>query len=306
MKIDDIFDQFMPRHMAGFPLYPWPKPESEEWDALAANWKASIIRNGFRLDVLLEASSRLSEEEIGWEKHWPRLVKLAHEVCRERPASSGSAIPDSRAAAEYASRDCPEECGRTGFTSRYRHRAGPSPGRQNEAGYEQIFYCACPMGRWIEISHRANTPEIHARIPDLAKHPALRLREVGDGSLDNPHRHRPEHWDYASDVPILARPRTLAQLRKPTPEVTGPYEPTPLPPLPEPKWITSGAPAGLTRWQEIFFSLLGDRDGRTFNRLKPETRASWLDQFRTDFDQDTADAMIRNLATMTDADLIHA
>jgi hypothetical protein len=298
MNIDGIFDEFMPQHIGNFPFFPWPAPGSDEWAHLAANWKRAIIRNGFRLEPLLEASSRLSEEEIGWEKHFPRLVKIAHQVCREKGATDKDAPPNTRAAIEYASRDC-LDCSSTGFTTRYRHTDGPTPGRQNQSGYEQVFYCTCPMGRWAHTNHRATSPDTIARIPDLAAYPSLRLREVGDETLDNPQRYRRGAWDSLNDRPEPVEIRRRSVLRAPLP-ITASEEPKALPaPTPtrsRPRGSISGAPAGLTEGQEIFYGLMGRDHAAAFNRLPSETRREWLAEFREGFDRDTAEAMIGNLA----------
>lgn len=205
-QVSEWFNDFMPAHMRNFLFYPWPVLGSPEYDSLESLWQRAFVRNGMTIEVALEASARMAEEALPWEKHLPRLLEIGHEVFREMNASGALAEPNSLEAAKACSADC-HDCGGQGVTTRYRHRpSGDGTGR-NAPGFAMTCYCdCCAMGKLTARTHREKSPEVAARIADLsdAKWAFLRLREIGDGTWSNPRKFKPESWDAAADVPILS------------------------------------------------------------------------------------------------------
>jgi hypothetical protein len=86
-------------------------------------------------------------------------MAMTDDECDERLA--GECIrADDRDALARLCREC--ECSGTGYAYRYRTDPGPSL-----AARSVVLYCSCPMGRWLERTHREGSPFVRRRIPDL-------------------------------------------------------------------------------------------------------------------------------------------
>ena len=81
------------------------------------------------------------------------------------------------------------DCGGDGFATRY------------DFGDREfrVFCGLCLMGVLVAQRNRDNI--LGQTTPDLAegRHSYLRLREIGDGTLDSPFRYRRDEWDSARD-----------------------------------------------------------------------------------------------------------
>jgi hypothetical protein len=213
IDIDETMREFMPKHYRTFRFLPFPEIGTDEWDSLESDWRKAFIRNGLRLDALLEASSLLSEEMVSWEKHFPRLIQLGHIVAKARNAVENGGVADSRLVAVAASLDCPD-CHGGGLTGRYRHKpAGDGLGR-NAPGFLQPFYCTCQLGQWMFRAVLSGSPELKGRALNLADYPKFFLRPLGDRSLGNPHCYPPDAWDVFNDSPMPPDSHYPADLAK--------------------------------------------------------------------------------------------
>lgn len=204
-NINEWFPVWFADHTARHRFHPWPAPGSDpelvEMDA----WRTCLVRNGFDLDVATEASNRLRDESIPWEKFQHRFRMLGHDVCRARN-EKGIGIGDTnpgqytRDQAEAASKTCPD-CSGSGFATRFRHvPVGDGLGK-NAVDSCHVLLCLCPMGRWMKKTHET-TKKDPVRMPDLRDFPALQMRNVTNG-FDNPNRHKRRYWDFETDQPWL-------------------------------------------------------------------------------------------------------
>lgn len=204
MPINEWFSDFFTIHQGRFHLYPWPESDSSDYERLIDDWESAFDDVGMTEVVAFLASKRLAREKVRWDEHLPRLLAIAAEIERATPRTP-EAGPSTREEAEAMSRHCPD-CSGSGITFRYRHRPGPTDAREHAPGFRQSCYCLCHAGRWIYSRHKATAPDMIARYIDLAdpKLSKLKLRTIGDGTLDNPHRYPPGSWDAEADIPKVA------------------------------------------------------------------------------------------------------
>ena len=195
MPVSDWFGEFAAAHVRRFPRQDWP--DGEAGREFYAGWAERFVRAGITADVADEASRSLVATPprfLG--EHLPALLKAAAAVFVARQAAEGGVIPGDVASAKAASRGC-DDCGGEGLAVRYRHASARGP---RDA---VTLYCTCAAGRAIESNHRQKSPEVHRRMPDLARLPGLQLRRVPwSDRPDNPHRYPPECWDAYSNRPV--------------------------------------------------------------------------------------------------------
>jgi hypothetical protein len=170
-RVDAWFTSWVVGHLERIPRDNWPAIGSEYWETV----KAVFVRHGVQEVVATQASRMLAEAPPAYlDRHIEALLKRIREVWASSEVVADA--PDERDAAKRASRDC-DDCGGEGLTARYRKLSAGKAGADGRPLADRlIFYCRCPMGRWIERTHRTGNAEAkdsHKRIPDLAAHPWL-------------------------------------------------------------------------------------------------------------------------------------
>lgn len=214
-KNRDWFDGFVLRHIDRNPRADWPPADSEHWAVL----QREFLRHGVREEVANAASENMAAasgfkylgDHIALLMSNVKLVWASSEIPGEPPIE--------RSDAEAQSRNCPD-CHGNGLTIRYRHKS-LVPGADRTI----TLYCTCTAGRWIERNHRTKSPEIRARIHDLAdrQHEFLQRYACGwSDTPDNPWCYPPECWDHTLNRPIDG-PEKLSDL---LPKKRGKSDPT--------------------------------------------------------------------------------
>lgn len=178
MKVDDWFWPWCPRMMARLPRADWPLDDSEYWES----FRSICVKHGVTEAVADAASVAMMEAPCPF----PDQFVAAFVAAVKAVWASSEIVPDGLTDRESAAlaakalnggRPC-DDCHGQGFATRYRR---DSLGRTDAGGRPVppavVFYCICPVGRWVERSHRGGNEEARAvrkRIPDLADFPALR------------------------------------------------------------------------------------------------------------------------------------
>lgn len=169
-RVQDWFWQWVMEHRLRHPKEFLPDPETEEGRVFFDAWRQAFVLKGISdFAVATEASIRLVGEPAQYQRdHFATLCRYAVDVYRLRNAEGNGTPADSREAAEAASKGC-EHCGGQGLVPVYFRRAMTWEERRECHIPEHVAaYCVCPMGRWIEKTHREKSPEIRKRTPDLA------------------------------------------------------------------------------------------------------------------------------------------
>lgn len=179
MTVAHWFYVWLDRHFDRFPRGDWPG--ADEKPEFYRGWLGNFVMRGVTEDVADEASERLMGEPpefVG--QHIPALLAMAAIIFRERAEANRDHPADSREAALLASRDC-DDCLGMGLTLRYRRLSrGECDARGMPKPDHITCYCLCPMGRWVEKSHREGdeaSRDIRKRIYDLREHPWLHGHE---------------------------------------------------------------------------------------------------------------------------------
>lgn len=172
MRVDQWFVGWLDRHMDRHPRSDWPRRD-EKPDFFRA-WLGNFILHGITEEIADEASVRLVADPPKFlADHVPALIETARAIWRERAERGEGHAPDSREAAQRTSKDC-DDCGGQGLTIRWRKLSLGTVGADGKPRSPSItLYCRCPMGRWLERSHREHAPDIRRRIYDLEEHPWL-------------------------------------------------------------------------------------------------------------------------------------
>lgn len=172
MRTEEWFGFWIDRHMERHPREDWPNPAEARnfWQG----WLGNFVLHGVTEDVADEASARLMADPPRFLGEHPKAVLDAcRAIFRERSEAGRGGDPNSREAAELASRDC-RDCVGQGLTVRYRKlSAGTVDGQGRPHSPAITLYCTCGMGRFLEKVHRDKHPDIRKRIYDLADHPFL-------------------------------------------------------------------------------------------------------------------------------------
>ncbi len=138
-------------------------PEFEAATAKYQSWFKILLGRGINdVGALEHASTRLhTEPPKSHADHFPTLCRYAQDAMKSRGGVVSRDI-STREGAEHASKGC-ERCSGSGLTTVYH----PRPSREARIAPTSGAYCVCAMGRWIERTHRAKSPDIRQRIPDL-------------------------------------------------------------------------------------------------------------------------------------------
>jgi hypothetical protein len=182
--ISDWFDDWLARALAVFADGRLPDSESETGVDFYSSWRNNFVLNGVTdRDVADAMADRVAAApRRGGADYLPLLLDAARAIYRERAERGDGHDPNSREAAERASKGC-DDCGGAGLTVRWRHKSA-APGVPPTI----TLYCRCPMGRWIERDHRERHPDVRRRVHDLADYPWLWGEEYRTPQLDPAYR----------------------------------------------------------------------------------------------------------------------
>lgn len=180
-RVDEWFGDWLGLHLTVHPREDWPDPDDAR--EFYAAWRKAFVLNGLSREDADDATDRMAAAPPRFvAEHLPAILAAARAACAERAAAGQGHPPDTREAAEAAARGC-EDCGGQGLAVRWRRRSAGHP-----HGPTVALYCRCPMGRWLEQSHRGRSPEVRRRLLDLADHPWLWGDEFRAPPLDPAYR----------------------------------------------------------------------------------------------------------------------
>lgn len=158
-RVDAWFPEFEFRLVDYSGRGDWPEPESAYWQGL----RQILATSGpVDLEIATEALTRIQRQGFPFPSDFPpRLISTLQDVYKARAFEQRGDATESHDAAKAASLGC-EECGGMGMLSR-QHIATQS----HPKGYSLAVYCpACPMGRWLERTHEAKSPDVRRRMLD--------------------------------------------------------------------------------------------------------------------------------------------
>ena len=147
---------FLKRHKALFGPNDWPSGEdAEDARKWVGMWITAFATRQVTEPEADEASCLLGPSPPNFRReHLPAVLAMVDDLRKRRGGSNG-AVPDSREAAEQASRHCDDCGGRSGLTTRYH----PAPDPANRIPATVQGYCGCPFGRWVKRQHADHNPE---------------------------------------------------------------------------------------------------------------------------------------------------
>ncbi len=174
--VDSWVWEFVDRHQARHPRTDWPVDEVF-WNG----FRSALVHHGVTETVAEAASVAMMESPSPFPDQFTSAfvaavkgVWASSQVIEKGLADRDAAVASMRAL--FGGRDC-DDCHGQGFAVRYRLASlGGRDARGRPLGDAVIFYCLCPLGRWVERCHREGKDDaksIRRRLPDLADFPGL-------------------------------------------------------------------------------------------------------------------------------------